>query len=95
MVSFVVIAHNEAANIELALRSILAQNVDSEIIVIDDGSRDRTARVVEQVAMDNPAVRLVRLGWNRGRGFARQTGIELARGPFIATVDGDVVLPSQ
>ncbi len=94
-VSFVVIAHNEAKNIERALRSILVQTVDKEVVVVDDGSRDQTPRVVEELAREEPAVRLVTLGRNRGRGFARQTGVQLARGRFIATVDGDVTLPPE
>jgi glycosyltransferase involved in cell wall biosynthesis len=95
MVTFVVIAHNEAANIERALRSILAQNVDKEVVVVDDGSRDQTARVVSTLARQQHEVRLIELGRNRGRGFARQAGIERARGSFIATVDGDVILPPE
>ncbi len=95
MVSFVVIAHNEAANIELALRSILAQNVDKEVVVVDDGSRDHTPQVVNRMALEEHAVRLVELGRNRGRGFARRAGIGFARGRFVATVDGDVILPPE
>jgi glycosyltransferase involved in cell wall biosynthesis len=92
-VSFVVIAHNEATNIERALHSILVQAVDKEVVVVDDGSCDHTPSVVSSLALEHPTIRLVELGRNRGRGFARQTGVRLARGRFIATVDGDVTLP--
>ncbi len=95
MVSFVVIAHNEAANIERSLRSILAQKVDKEVVVVDDGSCDHTVRLVSGLAVQEPALRLVELGRNRGRGYARRAGIELARGAFIATIDGDVTLPAE
>lgn len=92
-VSFVVIARDEAPTIDAALRSILAQDVDKEIVVVDDGSRDRTPDLVADLAARHPALRLIRLPSNRGRGFARRLGIDEARGRLIATVDGDVILP--
>jgi glycosyltransferase involved in cell wall biosynthesis len=94
-VSFVVIAYNEAATIERALDSILAQDglASHEVIVVDDGSTDETAARVAALARRDSDVRLIRLEQNRGRGFARDTGIRLARGRVIATVDADIVLP--
>lgn len=93
-VSFVVIAHNEAANIERALRSILVQPVKKQVVVVDDGSTDDTPRVVAALAREEPAIRLVELERNHGRGFARHSGVALTQGRFIASVDGDVVLPT-
>ena len=95
IVSFVVIAHNEQAGIERALRSILAQPADwsREVIVVDDGSEDATADRVAAVAADHPELRLIRLDRNLGRGSARATGIAEAAGRYIATVDADIVLP--
>lgn len=97
IISFVVIAHNEQAGIARALQSILAQPTDwpREVVVVDDGSEDATADCVAAVATDHPEVRLVRLSRNRGRGFARATGIAEATGRYIATVDADIVLPGD
>ncbi len=92
-VSFVVIARNEAATITAALGSILAQRVDKEIVVVDDCSRDRTPELVAELASGQPGIRLIRLPGNRGRGFARHTGVTAARGRLVATVDADVILP--
>jgi glycosyltransferase involved in cell wall biosynthesis len=94
-VSFVVIAYNEESSIGATLASILEQEAacNSEIVVVDDGSSDGTAAVVDGIARDHSAVRLVCLEKNRGRGFARATGVGEATGDLIAMVDGDIVLP--
>ncbi len=94
-VSFVVIAYNEAANIARALAAIsgLEGLGEHEIIVVDDGSHDSTARVVEDIAVRNPRIHLVRLAENRGRGYARSIGVAKACGSLIALVDADIVLP--
>ena len=95
LTSFVVIAYNEAANISDTISVIMALDElgQHEIIVIDDGSCDGTAEIVGEIAGSNNAVRLIELGTNHGRGFARHRGIAEARGEFIATVDADIILP--
>jgi glycosyltransferase involved in cell wall biosynthesis len=92
-VSFVVIAYNEAANIARALTAIadLEDLGDHEVIVVDDGSRDNTAQIVADIAAQNPHVQLIQLPENRGRGYARSTGIAVARGRVIAMVDADII----
>lgn len=94
-VSFIVIAYNEAAGIARAVRSILRQEGphSREVIVVDDGSTDGTAAVIDELAERNPELQLVRLQPNRGRGFARDAGVRRARGRVLATVDADVILP--
>jgi hypothetical protein len=96
-VSFVVIAYNEAGNIGRTLDAItsLAGLDDYEVIVVNDGSRDATADVVRGRAAGNPRVRLIDLPRNRGRGYARSTGIAAAEGELIATVDADIILPGD
>ncbi len=95
-VSFVVIAYNEEASIAAALSSILSQGGGTrEVIVIDDGSTDDTLRVATAVSEIHPEVRVRRLAPNRGRGFARATGVREAAGRYIATVDADIVLPDD
>jgi hypothetical protein len=95
LVSFVVIAYNEAANIRDALAAItqLDDLGSYEIIVVNDGSDDDTARIVTEIAAGNFRVRLVDLEENRGRGNARRTGIAQSRGELVATVDADIILP--
>lgn len=94
-VSFVVIAYNEAANIAATIKAITALDGlgKHDVIVVDDGSCDGTAGIVAALAEHDPHIRLIRLPENRGRGFARHTGIADAHGDLIATVDADIILP--
>jgi glycosyltransferase involved in cell wall biosynthesis len=94
-VSFVVIAYNEAANIARTLAAIsqLDRLGEHEIIVVDDGSHDTTAQIVSDIAAQGSRVQLIKLKENRGRGYARATGIATTRGDLIATVDADIILP--
>src|SRR6266540_2125492 len=95
-VSFVVIAYNEARNIARTLRSIMAQAdlQDYEVVVVNDGSRDKTLAVVRQLAAEFPQIRIVDQA-NQGRGAARAAGVKAARGAHLAFIDADIVLPAD
>jgi GT2 family glycosyltransferase len=97
LISFVVIAYNEAPNIGPTLASIsgLTGLGQYEIIVVNDGSRDGTGRIVAALAGRDARIRLIDLPANRGRGHARRIGIAAARGGLIATVDADIILPAD
>lgn len=94
-VSFVVIAYNEEATIERSLTAMLEQRdvSSSEVVVVDDGSTDRTAETVEKLAAIDPRLRFVRLVANKGRGHARHVGLSQADGRLIAMIDSDVIVP--
>ncbi len=92
--SFFFPAHNEAANIrELvaeALRELPALAERFEIIAIDDGSRDETPRLADELAAANPGVvRAVHHETNLGYGAALRTGMASARYELICFLDGD------
>jgi cellulose synthase/poly-beta-1,6-N-acetylglucosamine synthase-like glycosyltransferase/peptidoglycan/xylan/chitin deacetylase (PgdA/CDA1 family) len=91
-VSVIVPAYNESANIEVALRSILANDHPLEIVVVDDGSTDGTADLVE--ALDLPGVRLIRQA-NQGKAAALNTGIAHASHDLLIMVDGDTLLEPE
>lgn len=87
MASLIVPAFNVADTIGETLRSLLAQSFrDFEIIVVDDGSSDRTVAVVR--SFGDRRIRLVQQP-NRGLAGARNTGIANARGTYIGFCDSD------
>jgi hypothetical protein len=63
------------------------------VIVVDDGSRDATASVVERLQARHPNLRLLRHGENRGRGAARRSGQEATQASRIGFVDADITVP--
>ena len=89
LVSVVVAAYNAEATLAQTLASVLAQtHRQLELIVVDDGSIDDTPRIVEQIAATDGRVRLVRQV-NAGVAAARNHGLRLARGEFLAPLDAD------
>jgi len=85
-ISVVIPAYRAEATIAHALRSVQAQSVPpDEIIVVDDGSPDGTARLVEE---HFPTVKLVRQK-NQGCGMARNSGAAVATGDWLAFLDAD------
>jgi len=85
--SVVVPVYNRAHLLERALSSVLDQSFqDFEIVVVDDGSRDDPQSVIE--AIGDSRIRFVRQE-NRGGGAARNAGIDMARGRYIAFLDSD------
>jgi cellulose synthase/poly-beta-1,6-N-acetylglucosamine synthase-like glycosyltransferase/peptidoglycan/xylan/chitin deacetylase (PgdA/CDA1 family) len=87
-VSVIVPAFNEAANIEVAIRSIVANGHPLEVLLVDDGSTDGTADLVEGLGL--PGVRVIRQP-NGGKAAALNTGIAHARHDLVVMVDGDTV----
>jgi len=80
--------HNREHYIRVAINSILAQTFnDFELIVVDDGSTDRTVEVL--ASYSDPRLRVVRHSQNLGIPAARNRGLELARGEYIALLDSD------
>lgn len=86
LVSVIIPAYNAEKYILLTIRSVLEQNYRPlEILLIDDGSTDSTAALVEREA---PQVRIIRQA-NAGVAAARNTGLRLATGELICFVDAD------
>lgn len=89
VVSVVVPAYNARRWIAATLETALAQTLkEIEVIVVDDGSTDDTAGMVESFTRSDPRVRLIRTQ-NAGVGAARNTAIKASAGEFIAPLDAD------
>ena len=93
LISMVVPLYNEEDNVlplVQAVRSALADTSDWELILVDDGSRDRTPDVAEEIASSDSRVRVGRLARNYGQTQAMQAGFDLAEGDVIVSMDGDL-----
>lgn len=88
-ISFIIAAYNAEAYISKCLDSILSQRFeDFEIIVIDDGSTDKTAAIAGEYAKKHSAILLLSQS-NSGQGHARNAGVSAATGDYIWFVDSD------
>jgi dolichol-phosphate mannosyltransferase len=90
--SLVIPAHNEADNLPPLLSEILAlpeSHRPVEIILVDDGSRDRTALLMAGMIAADPRLRLVRLPVRSGQSAAMLAGVRAARSDWVATIDAD------
>ena len=86
-------AFNEEAIVEQTIRGAVRAGAevadDFEVVVVDDGSRDGTAGVVEKLAAEDPHVRLEKHDRNRGYGAALRTGFATARKDLVFFSDAD------
>ncbi len=97
--SVVVPVYNEERSIRETLRRIEAflslKKISWEVLVVSDGSKDRTAEVVEDAARSNPRLPLkfLRSDVNRGKGFTSRRGMLEARGKYVLLTDADLSSP--
>ena len=88
-VTVMIPAYNEEAVIERSIRTVLAStDVRIEVIVIDDGSKDRTSEIVRDAFAGDPRVRLLTLE-NGGKARALNRGLDLATGEIVIALDAD------
>jgi len=98
VLSIVIPAYNEEKRLPPTLEAIRdyldsGPFAEAEILVVDDGSGDRTPEVVETLAREDPRVRLLRNPGNRGKGYAVRHGMLEARGEWILFSDADMSAP--
>lgn len=91
--SFFFPAYNEEENIEAvvaeALETLPRFADEFEVVIVDDGSRDRTPELADHLAAADPRVRVIHHRPNRGYGGAVRSGLESARFPYVFFTDGD------
>lgn len=85
--------YNESANvgqmIEQSVKVGEEYGIDYEVIVVDDGSRDNSAQIVQQWMKKNPRVKLIQHEKNKGYGAALRTGLKSASKDLVFLTDGD------
>ena len=97
LISVIVAAYNASGTLETCVGSILAQTHQNvEVIIVDDVSRDNTVDVARGLMRDDARVQLVQRSANGGPGGARNSGLDAARGEWVAVVDADdTILPQR
>jgi dolichyl-phosphate beta-glucosyltransferase len=99
LISIIIPAYNESARIGKALDEVLRcvheRDWQAEILVVDDGSTDRTAAIVHQMAELHPEVRLLSNPENRGKGFSVRQGVLQAVGDMVMFTDADLSAPME
>lgn len=97
--SIVIPAYNEEARLPKSLDQIHAYlnatGIASEVIVVDDGSRDHTVQIVESKSAEWPALRVVKNPGNHGKGYSVRHGMLEARGKIVLFTDADLSAPIE
>ena len=97
-ISVVIPAYNEERVIGDSVKraaTYLASLGDAELLVVDDGSRDRTREIVRGFSQRFPFVRLVENDRNRGKGYSIKHGILESKGEYVIYTDADLVYPIE
>jgi dolichyl-phosphate beta-glucosyltransferase len=99
LISIIIPAYNESSRIGKALAEVLRcvhdRDWQAEILVVDDGSTDRTAAIVQEFAEVHPEVRLLNNPENRGKGFSVRQGVLHAVGEIVMFTDADLSAPME
>lgn len=80
-------------SIEAVCRYLRRSGRSWELIIVDDGSADRTAAVIGAIAVREPGIRLIRSPHNAGKGHALRTGVLASRGAEVLVSDADLSTP--
>ncbi|HSP66174.1 MAG TPA: dolichyl-phosphate beta-glucosyltransferase [Bryobacteraceae bacterium] len=96
--SIVVPAYNEGARLPMTLPK-LAQFCERhgsvEVLIVDDGSRDSTAAIVQEFVARYPFARILQNPGNRGKGYSVRHGMQKAQGDWILSTDADLSSPLE
>ena len=97
--SIVIPAYNESARIDDALERVMScvseQGWDAEVLVVDDGSKDDTAAIVQRWMKTYSRLHLVQNPGNRGKGYSVRNGLLQAAGDIVMFTDADLSAPME
>jgi glycosyltransferase involved in cell wall biosynthesis len=97
--SIVIPAYNESHRIEAALERVTscidAKGWDAEVLVVDDGSKDTTAAIVQRWMASHPRLHLIQNPGNRGKGYSVRNGLLQAAGEIVMFTDADLSAPME
>lgn len=99
LLSILIPVYNERTVVERSLRQVLAaplpENLDRELVIVDDCSRDGTFDILQRLAAADPRIRLFRHDVNQGKGAAVRSAISHAQGDFCLIQDADLEYDPQ
>lgn len=93
--SVIIPAFNETKNISQCIRRVPDMGKKTEIMVVDDGSTDTTAKVVQKIALQDRRVSLIRLPKNLGKVWAVKAGFDAAKSEILIILDADMAVPPE
>lgn len=92
-VSIVIPCYDEEENVRDTVRWALAQEYpEFEVIAVNDGSRDSTGAILDELAAMHPRLRVVHLAQNQGKAMGLRTAALVSRHEFLVCIDGDAIL---
>lgn len=93
--SVVMPVYNEAASVAQSMNRVLANELVGQLIVVDDGSEDRSFEIVQQMARKDPRITTCRHTTNRGKGAALRTGLRKVAHAVVVIQDADLEYDPQ
>ena len=93
--SIIVPVYNVEKYLQRCMESLLTQNISNyEIILVDDGSKDKSSEICDEYASKYSFVRVIHKE-NEGLGYARNSGLAVAKGKYVSFVDSDDTVSSE
>lgn len=95
--TIIVPAYDEEESIEATVKELhpIAQEAQAQLMVVNDGSNDRTGEILERLVHDYPRLQIIHQEYNQGYGAALKTGLQAAKSEFIAITDADGTYPNH
>jgi poly-beta-1,6-N-acetyl-D-glucosamine synthase len=92
-VSIVVPCHNEGENVRETIGNLLQQNYPNfEVIAVNDGSKDQTAAILDELQAQHEQLRVIHLAKNQGKAMGLRMAALASKAEFLVTIDGDALL---